>query len=152
MNESHYFKVQQFNSLGGNLETITKQSLALQLDLIQEEYLETVEAFDNQDSTEFVDGVADMYVVVTGLIQKLERMGVNMKEAIDRVCDNNLQKFPLYQDGWQDIIPEGCSVNTVDGRLVIKKITTGKIMKPLNFKPVDLTNVPDFFKAIGGVV
>jgi len=158
MNESHYFKVAQFNTLGGNLEKVTMDSLALQLDLCQEEYIELVEAFDNKDSIEFVDAVADLYVVVTGLIQKLEMLDVNMEEAIHRVCDNNMQKFPevseeSFQDGSVfDLFPDGCSGEIAYGRLVIKDKVTGKIRKPTNFNPVDLTNVPDFFKTIGGGV
>lgn len=158
MNESHYHKVAQFNTLGGNLEKVTMDSLALQLDLCQEEYMELVEAFDNQDSVEFVDAVADLFVVLTGMIQKLEVLGVNVEEAIHRVCDNNLAKYPeISEEAFQDssvfnLIPDGCSGEISYGRLVIKDNKTGKIRKPTNFKPVDLTNVPDFFKVIGGVV
>jgi hypothetical protein len=143
-----YRKVQSFNELGGNLDNVTSDSRALQLDLIQEEYIETVEAFDKRNAVEFVDGVVDMWVVVTGLIQKLEALGVDMEDAIDQVCDNNLSKFMPYETGWQSQVPQGCDVEVKNGRLVIKDINTGKIKKPLNFVPVNLSNVPNFFVAL----
>lgn len=156
MNLSQYNKVATFNKLGGSLDNVTMNSLALQLDLIQEEYVETVEAFDNLDAVEYVDGVADMFVVVTGMIQKLEALGVDMESVINRVCDNNLAKYPIvseeaFRNGTVfQLIPDGCSGKISDGRLIITDDKTGKIRKPTNFTPVDLSDVPDFFKTIGG--
>lgn len=148
MNKGLYNKVFKFNTLGNNLDVVTKESLALQLDLIQEEYVETVDAFDNEDSVEFADGVADMYVVLMGLIQKLEKLGVPMEKIINDVCGNNLSKFPIVTENMSSIIPANTKYTVVDGRLVIKNIQTGKIMKPLNFKPVDLSYTPNFFATL----
>ena len=95
MNANIYNQVKKFNTVAGQLENVTKQSLALQMELIQEEYLELVQAFDDEDDEEYLDATADLFVTVAGLMQKLEAAGFNVEEAMNRVAENNLDKFPL---------------------------------------------------------
>lgn len=88
-----YTEVRKFNRYAGQLKNVSKGSIALQLDLIQEEYLESVEAFDTQDTVGLLDGAIDMFVVVSGLLHKLEASGYDVGEAMKRVTNNNLTKF-----------------------------------------------------------
>lgn len=140
-----YSEVKKFNEIAGQLDVVTEESIALQLDLIQEEYLETVEAFDGKNNVELLDGAIDMFVVVSGLLQKLEASGYNVAEAMKRVTDNNLSKFPAWQDmkgiplpsdfsganGWTHYLNEEYLVWVIrDGN--------GKIRKPEGFQSVEL--------------
>ena len=136
---AHYDSVKIFNTISGSLDEVNKSSLALQIDLLQEEFLETVEAFDNKDATEFLDGVADMFVVIAGLIQKLEALGVNVDAAIRKVCVNNLDKFPENTT----CQPDNTIVvyNKMYGRVAFLDDVTSKIRKPLDFTSVDLSDV-----------
>ena len=134
-----YEQVKIFNELAGSLENVNKSSIALQLDLIQEEFLETVQAFDEKDPVEFVDGVADMFVVLSGLMQKLEALGVDVETAFERVNNNNLSKFSdsVLQQPPNTI----ATFNKRWEKWVFKNNQTGKIMKPLDFSPVDLSDI-----------
>ena len=72
---SKYFEsVKQFNTLAGSLDNVTQQSLILQTSFIWEEFAnEMIEAFEEGDAVEFLDGVADTYVTACGLLQMLGR-------------------------------------------------------------------------------
>ena len=134
-----YNDVKIFNELAGSLENVNKSSIALQLDLIQEEFLETVQAFDEKDPVEFVDGVADMFVVLSGLMQKLEALGVDVEAAFERVNNNNLSKFS--DSVLQQPPKTTATFNKRWEKWVFKNNQTGKIMKPLDFSPVDLSGI-----------
>lgn len=143
----NYTAIQKFNDISGNLDNITQQSIALQLDLIQEEYLETVQAYDEEDMQEICDGAADMFVVVCGLLQKLEAYGCDMEEILNRVCENNLSKYPTVGMAIRYDPALSVTVNEKHQVYVIKDIN-GKVRKPLDFVPVNLFGcVPKtFFK------
>lgn len=137
-----YGSVFKFNEIAGQLNDPDKDSIALQLDLIQEEYLEGVEAFDNEDRVELLDAAVDMWVVVSGLLQKLEAMGYNVEEALQRVTDNNLTKFPSTannaMNSWNaDYEP---TFNKKHQVLVLKD-KNGKVRKPDGYKSVDLSDL-----------
>lgn len=132
-------KIMQFNEVCGNLDNITTDKLALQLDLIQEEYLETVEAFDNNNDVEFLDGTIDMFVVIVGQLLKLEAAGFDVAEAMKRVDDNNLSKFPSLVEDFSYSNEFTCTVNEKYNVAVIKD-SNGKVRKPLEFKPVDISD------------
>ena len=130
----------KFNDIASQLHKPNKDSIALQLDLIQEEYLETVDAFDAEDKVEILDGACDMFVVVCGLLQKLEAQGYNVEEALKRVTDNNMSKYPSVSDV-ENIWPAEYQkmVNKKYGVIVLKN-KNGKTMKPPGFKPVDISD------------
>lgn len=134
-----YNEVKKFNEIAGQLDVVTEGSIALQLDLIQEEYLETVEAFDGKNNVELLDGAIDMFVVVSGLLQKLEASGYNVAEAMKRVTDNNLSKFPDVATRSGVVIPSEWQVNlNEEHNVVVFRNQVGKIMKPPGFVPVEL--------------
>ena len=142
-----YTATYKFNDISGNLTNITKDSIALQLDLIQEEYLETVQAYDDEDTEEFADGVADIFVVVCGMIQKLAASGYDMKSVLERVTENNLSKYPSVGTAIRYDPAHTITVNEKHQVQIIKD-ANGKVRKPLDFKPVDLagTAPSKFFK------
>lgn len=143
--------VKTFNEVAGSLSNVSKESIALQLDLLQEEYLETVEAYDNNNPVEFADGVADCLVIILGMVQKCEAAGYDMDEVLYRVCDNNLSKYiPVGEAIHYN--PEYTKELNEKHQVFVLKNAVGKIMKPSDFKSVDLSDlVPEgFFE--GGVV
>ena len=137
--QESFYNIYQFNDLAGNLEDVKPNSIAAQLDFIQEEYLETVEAFDLKDDKELLDGAIDIFVTSVGLLQKLEAAGFNVKEAMQRVDQNNLSKFLRYDQEVMDNkhFKWTMKFNDKYQRWVLKD-ALGKVKKPLNFKPVEI--------------
>lgn len=138
-----YESVRKFNLIAGNMEGVDTKSVASQIDFIKEELEETYSAnFLGIDAVELLDGACDLFVTVSGLMQKLEAAGFNVEEALARVCENNLSKLPdSYTAGkvGLSIIPEGAIAHaTKYGRMVFKRAIDGKVMKPTNFVPVNL--------------
>lgn len=134
-----YEQVEIFNTISGSLAKVDKASLALQLDLQQEEFIETVDAYDNKNPVELLDGVIDQAVVLFGMMQKLNALGVDVEGAFERVNQNNLSKFsdsPLQQP------PKTVAVFNKRWEVwVFKDAITGKIKKPIDFVPVDLSDI-----------
>ena len=85
---------------------------SLYMDLITEEYQETLSAFENSDLIEVADGLADMVWVIMGMCNST---GINFNKVWTEVRASNMSKF-------------------VDGKFV--KNESGKILKPEGyFKP-----------------
>lgn len=139
-----YADVALFNTLAGNLTNVTDESVDSQISFIFEELSETIAGMEALDRVEILDGACDLFVTVAGLLQKLESQGYNVAEALHRVNGNNLSKFPKqlaeigYPAGWTT------KLNASYGRWVIKD-AAGKVRKPANFVPVDLSDL------VGGV-
>ena len=84
----------------------------LYMNLITEEYKETIEAFENNDLIEVADGLADMVWVIMGMCSSC---GIDFNKVWEEVRASNMSKF-------------------VDGKAI--KNVAGKIMKPETyFKP-----------------
>lgn len=161
-----YQQVELFNEIAGNFDNVTIESLSNQLDIDYEEVIETITAFDERNDVEFLDGLVDRFVTGMGLLQKAERAGYNVAEAVKRVNLNNLSKFPSYTVNpevpvyrsdckhficEEGIRPEGTTV-AVNERfsVLVFKDANGKVKKPLNFVPVDLSGTyPNFLKRGG---
>ena len=85
---------------------------SLYMDLITEEYQETLSAFENSDLIEVADGLADMVWVIMGMCNSC---GIDFDSVWQEVKASNMSKFP-------------------DGKTI--KNEHGKIMKPDSyFKP-----------------
>ena len=85
---------------------------SLYMDLITEEYQETLYAFENSDLIEVADGLADMVWVIMGMCNSC---GIDFDSVWQEVKASNMSKFP-------------------DGKAI--KNEHGKIMKPDSyFKP-----------------
>lgn len=78
----------------------------LYMNLISEEYGETLTAFKNKDMVEVADGLADMVWVIMGMASTLD---IPFDEVWNEVKASNMSKF-------------------IDGKVI--KDENGKIMKP----------------------
>lgn len=138
--EQAYANVRLFNSLAGNLINVTAESIDNQIGFIFSELEETITGFEGGDRVEVLDGACDLFVTVTGLMQKLEAAGYDVATALQRVNENNLSKFPRYftdedmQEGWT------VTYNHEAQRFVIKN-QNDKVMKPASFVPVDIADL-----------
>ena len=84
----------------------------LYMNLITDEYKETLEAFQNNDLVEVADGLADLVWLIMGMCSSC---GIEFNKVWEEVRSSNMSKF-------------------VDGKVI--KNDYGKIMKPKSyFKP-----------------
>ena len=108
--------VSEFMNLGeqkvsSNL-TLKNDQVKLYMNLIKEEFEETLKAFNEDDLVELADGLADMVWVIMGMCNST---GINFDKVWTEVRASNMSKF-------------------VDGKFV--KNESGKILKPEGyFKP-----------------
>ena len=89
----------------------------LYMNLISEEYQETLSAFKNNDMIELADGLADMVWVIMGMCNSC---GIDFDSVWQEVRASNMSKFP-------------------DGKAI--KNEHGKIMKPESYFKPDLKKV-----------
>jgi len=108
-----YKNVFLFNSIAGNMDNVTPESIDNQMSFIFEELTEGIDAvergltprcewttFDDENLDEYdpevelLDSACDLFVTVAGLMQKLEVCGFDVAGALKKVNENNLQKFP----------------------------------------------------------
>ena len=64
---------------------------SLYVDLITEEYQETLSAFENSDLIEVADGLADMVWVIMGMCNSC---GIDFDSVWQEVKASNMSKFP----------------------------------------------------------
>lgn len=152
-----YQQVARFNEIAGNLKRYHNEadldSIGNQIDYIKEELEETFDAFVEGDAVELLDGACDLFVTVAGLLQKLELNGMKVEEALARVNENNLDKFPTIEEFEKH--PDMCPCNGVPedglfGRVVFKREYDGKVMKPTTYTAVNIDDcVPQDFFGVG---
>ena len=90
---------------------------ALYMNLITEEYKETLQAFQQRDIIELADGLADMVWVIMGLCNSV---GIDFEKVWEEVRSSNMSKFQ-------------------DGRVI--KNDQGKILKPESYFKPDIKKV-----------
>lgn len=138
-----YNNVFLFNKIATNLDAVTPESVDNQLSFIYEELVETIDAIESFNEVELVDGACDLFVTVAGLMQKLEAAGFDVAGALAKVNANNLSKFPDYDVRGSHLLyqPNNTTINVNEQYSVVvyKDVETGKIKKPTNFVPVDLS-------------
>ena len=89
----------------------------LYMNLITEEYKETLEAFQEKDMIEVADGLADMVWVIMGMCSSC---GIDFEKVWNEVKASNMSKF-------------------IDGKAI--KNEAGKIMKPKTYFRPDIKKV-----------
>lgn len=89
----------------------------LYMDLIQEEFNETWEAFNSNDLVEVADGLADMVWVIMGMANTI---GIPFDDVWEQVRASNMSKC-------------------VDGKVI--KNEAGKVMKPDTYFKPDLKKI-----------
>lgn len=146
-----YKSVHQLNTAFGRFKIKPTQAQRVrQLELIQEELSEGIEAAKREDLVEEIDAACDLFVTVAGYMQQLDRMGCNIQEALKRVCENNMSKLlevndaarieatiQLYKGEGIDITLEDSALN---GFVVAKHPETGKALKPAGYVSVDISD------------
>ncbi len=126
--------VREFNDIAGNLTNVTDESVDAQIGFCFEELTEVIDAFESGDKAEILKETCDLFVVVAGLMQKLEAQGYEVDAALLRVNDNNLSKFPEYGgSGFQHETGHVVLINDKYLRYVIKD-AAGKVRKPLGYR------------------
>jgi NTP pyrophosphatase (non-canonical NTP hydrolase) len=121
------------------------------LKLIREETKELEQAVKDKDYVETVDALADIMYVVLGMGA---RIGVNLDKAFDLVHENNMSKLCKTEEEAQQSVEyyiqnkEKLGYDTPAYRRapdnvhwVVYNQSTNKILKSINWKPVDLTEV-----------
>lgn len=119
-----------------------------QMKRILEEAKETQEAVVAGDATEFLDGVCDLFVVTSFLMEQAEAAGFDVEGALAAVCANNDTKYAtdvtIAQASAEAHTAKGtpCKVKatSVGGTTyyAVVRESDGKIMKPVDFESVDL--------------
>ena len=97
--------------------TLNGAQQELYMDLITEEYKETLEAFQEKDMIEVADGLADMVWVIMGMCSSC---GIDFEKVWNEVKASNMSKF-------------------IDGKAI--KNEDGKIMKPEAYFRPDIKKV-----------
>ena len=160
---SMFEKVQEFNKTFSSptydkyTNDIWKNDklIKLRTDLINEEVQELNEAIANKDITETIDALADILVVTLGAF---DAFGINGDKVFNEVHSSNMSKLcsniqeasnsvDWYKKNKSDIYPEPDyrKSDTGDGYVIFNK-NTGKILKNINWKEPDLTNLNNFNK------
>lgn len=133
-----------FNVYAGKADKFESQDIQRQISLISEELKETIEGFESNSAVEVLDGTIDILVVTLGLLQKLQYAGVDIEGALSAVAENNLSKFTEDPDVASLTVAsyqrkgEAVYVTDFGAKKVIKRLSDDKVMKPIDFKSVEL--------------
>ena len=161
-NLSNFQKVLDFNTQFGVVQNKTltpnptifdtdPQKVEFCLKLIREEAKETEEAVKNKDFVETVDGLVDQLYVIYGM---LARIGVDADKVFDLVHENNMSKLCKTEEEAQRTVnhyvdnastlgyDSPCYRKAPDDiHWVVYNSSTNKILKSIEWKPVDLTPI-----------
>ena len=105
------------NACGQTVGNRNQDQFDLYLKLMQEEVGELQTAVDNNDRVEQLDALIDIMVVTVGALQSL---GVDAEGAWKEVMSTNFAK-----------------IDSLTGR--VRKREDGKVLKPLGWKPPELS-------------
>lgn len=140
-----YNSVKTFNNVAGNSDVSAKAFLNQQK-LINEEVEEIAEGIRTGDVVAILDGAIDSLYVVMGTLHKLELIGCNIQGAIKQVCVDNSTKFLSTKEDAQKSVSfynqKDVNVHWEHNEqynLYVIKDENGKIRKPYNFIPTDLS-------------
>lgn len=150
-----FYQVWLFNKVAGNLE-LPKTDKELQSTLqdqvarIKEEVEETQKAISVYEPVEILDGTVDILVTAFGLLAKMQDV-VDTVEAAKRVCENNMSKIftnhadaedtiNYYKSQGVDCYISSSVVNDAE-YYAVRRMSDNKIMKPMDFKAVDLSDL-----------
>lgn len=123
-------------------------AITLQTDLLLEETQETVDAIKYGDMTELLDGAVDLFVILSKLLDMLEKAGFDVEGGIQQIIDNNQNKIfnsfyeaceakeKLEQRDDKEYYIETSVLNNLSFYTVRRQ--DGKIEKPVGFVAVEL--------------
>tara|TARA_Y100000310_G_scaffold330632_1_gene402617 strand:+ start:325 stop:864 length:540 start_codon:yes stop_codon:yes gene_type:complete len=156
---TNFEKVVQFNKIFGvpafqapQVKICTENPKLVQhrIDLITEEVQELKDAFANNDFPEIIDALSDILYTVYGMGVSI---GVNLDRSFELVHDSNMSKLcsneqearatvAWYKEQYEKGLlpydsPAYRSGNEEEEYWVIYNESSGKILKNLNYKPVN---------------
>ena len=143
-----YSDTYAFNSISGSIQETSQKSFSEQLSFIEEEFEELQEAHADFDNVEALDACVDILVTVMGYMQKMQyTYGADVAKAMDLIAENNLSKYPPTKELAEQTVKmyadkgvETYYTYNEDYQVyVIRDKITGKVKKPVGFKPVDLS-------------
>ena len=125
----------------GTLAKILRQSA-----FVVEEAKEIQDGAKAMDVQEMLDGHLDTRFVNDQIGVYLESLGIDLTKAWEEVCRSNNSKFSsdlkMLQDSVDHYCDQGVDVEIVEspieGTFVLKRLSDGKIMKPLCFSEPNL--------------
>ena len=116
--------------------------------LLLEETQETVDAIKYGDMTELLDGAVDVFVILSKLLDMLEKAGFDVEGGIQQIIDNNQNKIfnsfyeaceakeKLEERDDKEYYIETSVLNNLSFYTVRRQ--DGKIAKPVGFVAVEL--------------
>lgn len=148
MLQKFYDKCKVFNTIAGNDQKLSRQAFLDQQGYLEEEVQEIRDGIELNNPEMLLDGVVDTLVTALGHLQRLEVQGVDVREALNRIADNNLSKFipEEHPETITDTAHRYGKLATLHhnerfGCYVVLRNTDNKIMKPANFVPVNLADL-----------
>jgi len=160
--KTNFEKVVKFNKLFGvtvnnmpqtEITTSNPMLVKLRLALITEEYHELLDACNNNDFPEIIDALSDILYVVYGMGASI---GVNLDKSFGAVHCSNMSKLcrteeeaietvKHYQEQYEQNkspydTPSIRPGNEAKDYWVVYNKSTGKILKNINYHPVDFSH------------
>ncbi len=160
--KTNYQKVVEFNNTFGHpahtevqtdVFTRDPKLVKLRLDLIREEVKELEEAAEKHDMVEVLDALSDILYVVYGMGAAF---GLDLDRGMGLVHDSNMTKVCSTEEEAINTV-EWYKKQYAEGKLaydsatyrpsvcgnkwVVYNKSTGKILKNINYKPVDFTEM-----------
>lgn len=119
----------------------------LRVRLISEELKELEEAIRNNDLVEVADALCDIQYVLSGAILEFG-MGAKFVELFNEVQRSNMSKFCKTMEEAKTTVKhykENKNTNSyikeADGLFLVYRTKDGKILKSINYSPVDLKSI-----------
>ena len=144
------FQAERHSSIPDDLFNSKADLIKFRLSLITEEYKELVQACTDKDITEVRDALSDILYVVYGM---QDALGIDGDGDFDKVHNSNMSKVCVSEAEAQETVEnykrkykEGNSpydspyfIKVDETRYLIKNESTGKVLKSINYKSVDLS-------------
>jgi len=158
---SYYEKVVDFNTQFGvtvhdtpqlNIFDTNAPTVEFCMKLIREENKELEQAVKDKNFVEVADAIADSIYVLLGMSA---RLGINMDKVFNMVHDNNMTKFCETEEEAQQSVQKYLNDPNSEFKTpayrkaannihwVVYNESTRKVLKSLNYEPVDLTFLLD---------
>jgi len=155
-NQTNFQKVDTFNKVFGlptfntpqvNIVKEDTKLTKLRLDLIKEEVKELEDAIEQNNFVEIIDALADILYVTYGAGSSF---GINLDDAYSLVHESNMTKTCQSEQEAKDTVEwykknekrydsPAYRQSKCKKYWIVYNESTGKILKSINYKPVDLS-------------
>jgi hypothetical protein len=142
-------KTEKFNACANKSVPTSWHDLLNQMKIIESEIKEMRDAIEVRDPVELLDGYVDSMVTLLGMRDMLANLQFDVRGAESTVADNNDSKFlsgftepSVFEYTVQGYRKQGVEIKTMfnpEYHSYCFVDSNGKVRKPLDYKPVDLT-------------